>query len=144
VAVELLFDQGFGDLFVIRVAGNVVGVDDLGSIEYAVHHLHTPLILVLGHEGCGAVTAALEPEAARRQEAKGIQELLSQILPALKEIDPALSQSERVHRGVELNVRWSMRQLQETPELKDPHDSAPPRIIGAVYDLEAGKVRILQ
>ena len=70
VPTELLFDQGLGDLFVVRVAGNVVAPDDLGSIEYAVDHLNTPLVLVLGHEGCGTVTAALEPEAARNKEAK--------------------------------------------------------------------------
>ena len=56
--VELIFDQGFGDLFVIRVAGNVVSTDVVGSIAYAIAHLHTRLLVVLGHEGCGAVTAA--------------------------------------------------------------------------------------
>jgi carbonic anhydrase len=144
VPVELLFDQGFGDLFIVRVAGNVVGTDDLGSIEYAVHHLHTPLVLVMGHEGCGAVTSALLSAEDRSHEASAIQELLNQIQPALKDLDPALSQAERVHRGVEANVRQSVRQLQATADLMQQHEGAPPMIVGAVYELETGKVRLLK
>ena len=143
VPTELLFDQGLGDLFVVRVAGNVVAIDDLGSIEYAVDHLHTPLVLVLGHEGCGAVTAALEPEAARSKEAKDIQELLALILPALKGIDPKLSLMERVSRGVESNVRWSIQQLQNAPDLREKIAGGHLRIVGGVYELETGKVRLL-
>ncbi len=143
VPTELLFDQGLGDLFVVRVAGNVVATDDLGSIEYAVDHLHTPLVLVLGHEGCGAVTAALEPEAARSKEAKDIQELLALILPALKGIDPKLRPTERVSRGVESNVRWSIQQLQNAPDLKEKIAGGHLRIVGGIYELETGKVRLL-
>ena len=73
VPIELLFDQGFGDLFIIRVAGNVLGADERGTIAYAVDHLHTPLILVLGHEGCGAVTAAMLPEEEKHKEAPFLQ-----------------------------------------------------------------------
>src|SRR5262249_17010632 len=76
VPAELVFDQGFGDLFVVRVAGNVAGEDETGSVEYAVNHLQAPLVLVLGHEQCGAVTAALGSEAERKQEADDIQKLL--------------------------------------------------------------------
>ncbi len=143
VSTELLLDQGLGDLFVVRVAGNVVATDDLGSIEYAVDHLHTPLVLVLGHEGCGAVTAALEPEAARNKEAKEIQELLALILPALKGIDSKLSLTERVSRGVESNVRWSIQQLQNAPDLKEKIAGGHLRIVGGVYELETGRVRLL-
>ena len=144
VPTELLFDQGLGDLFVVRVAGNVVTTDDLGSIEYAVNHLHTPLVLVLGHESCGAVTAALETEALRKKEAKDIQKLLALILPALKGIDPKLSPTERVSQGVDANVLWSVQQLQNSPELKEKIASGHLTIMGAVYDLETGKVRLLK
>ncbi len=144
VPVELLFDQGFGDVFVVRVAGNVAGTNELGSIEYAVHHLHTPLIVVLGHESCGAVTSAFLSEEDRSHEAKAIQELLTQIEPALTGVDPKLSQAERVHDGVEANVRQSVKQLLATSELMQPHEGAAPEIVGAVYDLETGKVRILK
>lgn len=144
VPVEKVFDQGFGDVFVVRVAGNVVGVYDLGSIEYAVHHLHTPLVLVMGHESCGAVTSALLSETDRQREAGAIQELLNQIVPALTDLDPSLSQAERVHRGVEANVRQSVRQLQATADLMQPGEGDAPMIVGAVYDLVTGKVRLLK
>ena len=144
VPAELLFDQGLGDLFVVREAGNVVTTVDLGSIEYAVDHLHTPLVLVLGHESCGAVTAALEPQAVRNKEAKDIQKLLALILPALKGIDPKLSVSERVSRGVDSNVRWSIQQLENSPELKEKIANGHLTVMGAVYDLETGKVRLLK
>jgi carbonic anhydrase len=144
VPVELLFDQGFGDLFIIRVAGNVVGTGELGSIEYAVHHLHTPLVLVMGHESCGAVTAAFLSAEDRSREASAVQELLKQVQPALKDLDPALGQAERVHRGVEANVRQSVRQLQANADLMKPHEGAPPMIVGAVYELETGTVRLLK
>jgi carbonic anhydrase len=139
-----LFDQGFGDLFVIRVAGNVTGMDELGSIEYAVHHLHTPLIVVLGHESCGAVTSALLSAEDQSHEAAAIQDLLKQIQPALQGLDPSLSQAERVHQGVEANVRQSVRALQANADLMKPHEGAAPTIVGAVYELETGKVRLLK
>ena len=66
VPVEYLFDMGVGDLFVVRVAGNVIGMQEAGSLEYAVEHLHVPLLLVLGHTGCGAVSAALSGCSGRR------------------------------------------------------------------------------
>jgi carbonic anhydrase len=144
VPVELLFDQGFGDLFVIRVAGNVAGPDELGSIEYAVQHLHTPLVVVLGHESCGAVTSALLSEADRSHEAQAIQDLLTRITPALGELDPKLGPAQRVHQGVEANVRQSMKQLEATPALMQPHEGPAPEIVGAVYDLGTGKVRFLK
>lgn len=144
VPVELLFDQGFGDLFVIRVAGNVAGTDELGSVEYAVHHLHTPLVVVLGHESCGAVTAALMTAEDQSHEAAAIQDLLKQIQPALEGLDPKLSQAERLHRGVEANVRQTVRSLQANADLMKPHEGAMPTIVGAVYELETGKVRLLK
>ena len=119
-------------------------VHDLASIEYAVLNLHTPLIVVMGHESCGAVTSALLSAEDRSHEASAIQELLNQIGPALKDLDPALSQTERVHRGVEANVRQSVRQLQATADLMKPHEGAAPMIVGAVYELDTGKVRLLQ
>ena len=143
VPPELVFDQGFGDLFVNRVAGNVVDADILGSIQYAVVHLHTPLVLVLGHESCGAVTAALGSASERSKEAKEIQELLSRILPSLKGIDPKLSLSEQVSKGVEANVRASVVKLQNAADLKAKIASGHLKIVGGVYDLETGKVRLL-
>jgi carbonic anhydrase len=144
VPVELVFDQGFGDLFVVRVAGNVIDTNAMGSVEYAVHHLHTPLIVVVGHEGCGAVTSALMSAEDRSQEAKAIQDLLNQIEPAVKDLDPKLAPSDRLHQGVEANVRQSVQQLQASADLMQPHEGDAPMVVGAVYDLTTGKVRFLK
>jgi len=143
VPSELVFDQGLGDLFVVRVAGNVAAPGGIGSIEYAVVHVHTPLVLVLGHESCGAITAALLPEAERKKEPKGIQDLLDMIVPSLKDIDPKLSPPEQVSKGVEANVRATMLRLQNMPELKGEIDAGRLKIVGGVYELGTGKVRLL-
>ncbi len=144
VSVELLFDQGFGDLFVIRVAGNVIGENVIGSIEYAVDHLHTPLVLIMGHEGCGAVTAALEPEATQQREPDDMQRLLSHIAPALKNIDRSLPKADLVAAGVEANVRWSLKQLQRVAELREKIAEGSLKIGGSVYELKTGQVRMME
>jgi carbonic anhydrase len=144
VPLEPLFDQGFGDLFVIRVAGNVVAVDELGSIEYAANHLGVRLVLVLGHEQCGAVTAALGSEADRKHEPSDIQTLLGRIEPALEGMPAGLTPAEKIHRGVEANVRQSVRMLRESPALKAEVERGELAIVGAVYELDTGKVRWLE
>ena len=143
VPLEPLFDQGFGDLFVIRVAGNVVAVDELGSIEYAANHLGVRFVVVLGHEQCGAVTAALGTEADRKHETSDIQTLLERIEPALEAIPAGLAPAERIHRGVEANVRQSVHMLRESPAFKAEVERGELAIVGAVYELDTGKVRWL-
>jgi carbonic anhydrase len=143
VPVELVFDQGFGDLFVIRVAGNVISTDVVGSLEYAEHHLNVPLLVVLGHEGCGAVTAALDAKFKRAREPEKIEALVRMIEPGLKDIDPKLAPERQLKAAVEANVRWSMSQLAELPEVKKALKDRSFEMIGAVYDLESGKVSIL-
>jgi len=135
VPVELVLDQGFGDLFVVRVAGNVVAEHVRASLEFAVHYLGTSLVVVLGHEECGAVTAALRPGAGRAREPEGIRALLSLIVPALRGVDRGAGPADRVSRGVESNVRLSVRRLRKL---------APARVVGAVYCLETGRVRLLE
>jgi len=144
VPPELVFDQGIGDLFVVRVAGNIGGEDDLGSIEYSVEHLHTSLVVVMGHEKCGAVTAALAPDSVRQHEAFGIQQMLAHVFPSLVQIDRSLPPAEQVHQGVEANVRASVDHLRNTPELKEKIANGTLSVVGAVYELETGKVRLLQ
>ena len=140
---EMIFDQGFGDLFVIRVAGNVVDSHVLGSIEYAVAHLHTPLIMVLGHENCGAVTAALGSKEQRDAEPAGVRAILDAIEPAIWDIDRALEPKARVAKGVERNVRWSMRRIAESDWLARALRNDSALIVGAVVGFEAGRVRLL-
>src|SRR5262245_47555391 len=111
VPPELIFDAKFGDLFVIRLAGNVVSNEVWGSLQYAGTHLKTQLFIVLGHEGCGAVQAALAAKFQGVQERSRIQLLLEKMLPGLDEVDPQLPPLQRLECAVEANVRWSMRQL---------------------------------
>ena len=144
VPPELLFDQGFGDLFIVRVAGNVVSAEVLGSVQYAGAHLRTPLFVVLGHEGCGAVGAALAAKfygatTTRRR----IRALLRSIIPGLDGVDPALPPEEQLRVAVEANVRWSMHQLEETPEARRALAERRAVLVGAIYELRTGRVRFL-
>jgi len=143
VPVELVFDQGFGDLFVIRVAGNVIAEDVFGSIQYAGRHLGTRLFVVLGHEGCGAVSATLSALAGDRGDASHIRSLVRLIEPGLAGLDPALTGERRLHAAVEANVRWSVTQLVTSPEGERAIREYGASFVGAIYDLECGIVRFL-
>src|SRR3954470_10718618 len=96
VPPESVFDAGLGELFVVRVAGNVFSPEVGGSLQYAGAHLQTPLFVVLGHEGCGAVQAALKAKFQGVQQRSRIQLLVDSILPALEEIDPALPPEQQL------------------------------------------------
>ena len=143
VPLELLFDQGFGDLFVIRVAGNIVTRYGVGSLEYAQHHLQTPLFMVLGHEGCGAVTAALLPPERRQEEPQGVRELLD--LVHVGEVDPNADTTSRVAAAVEANVRHATRKLRQLdPEVEGFQVRPGNMLVAAVYEISSGRVRILE
>jgi len=132
VPIELIFDQGFGDLFVIRVAGNVITDDVVGSIEYARIHLNSQLLIILGHEGCGAVTAALEARKHISSDPHGIQSILKLIEPAIAGVDAALPITQQLDRAVEMNVRWGLKNVKSLPEMQN----VPLQTVGAVYDLD--------
>jgi len=140
---ELLFDQGFGDLFVIRVAGNIVDVDVTASIEYAVDHLGTMLVVVLGHSGCGAVTATLDQLADSTREPEEIVSLLYRIEPALEGLPKNLSREKLISLAVERNVQFAVRRLAQVPDLRRNMRSRKLQIVGAVYDMHTGKVSLL-
>ncbi len=143
VPIELVFDQGLGELFVVRLAGNVVDPDVQGSLEYAVDHLGTRLIVVMGHQNCGAVTAAMAAAADDEKEGPGIRQLLKRIEPALKGIDPKLPQEERLNRAVEANVRLSIKQLLHYADHWEYYEKGDYDIVGAVYQMKTGKVEFL-
>jgi carbonic anhydrase len=143
VPPEMVFDQGLGDLFIVRVAGNVVGAEILGSLGYALLHLRTPLFVVLGHEGCGAVQAALKTKFHGLAEPAKIGELLETILPGLAGINPAETPEAQWRHAVEANVRWSVRQLAATPAGRAAASAGHIRIVGAIYELATGCVRFL-
>ncbi len=106
-------------------------------------HLQTPLFVVLGHEGCGAVGAALATKHEGAQHRARIQLLVQGILLALPELDPQLSPAERLARAVESNVRWTVRQIVSTPEGQARMAEGRFKIVGAIYEIESGRVRWL-
>jgi carbonic anhydrase len=143
VPPELVFDAGFGELFIIRVAGNVISAEILGTLQYAGVHLQTPLFVVMGHQGCGAVAAALASQHDGVSHPERIEVLLRNIHPAVKDIDPTGSPEETLEAAVEANVRWSMQQLLETPEARGRREEGVMKLVGAVYELKTGRVRFL-
>jgi carbonic anhydrase len=143
VPPELIFDAGFGELFMVRVAGNVVSPEVVGSWQYAAVHLRTPLFVVLGHEGCGAVQAALAAKFKGARERARITRLLDSIMPGLADISADLSPEDQLRVAVEANVRWSMHQVLELPEARVRVAEGVIKLVGAVYELTTGRVRFL-
>jgi len=142
VPPELIFDADFGELFIVRVAGNVISPEVMGSLQYAGALLHTPLFVVLGHEGCGAVQAALEFKHHRVKQRSCIQILVENIVPGLPDSARRLPKDKLLAEAVEANVRWSMQQLLESPEGKNAVKKGA-QLIGAIYKIGSGRVRFL-
>ena len=143
VPPELIFDAGFGELFIVRVAGNVLSQEVAGSLQYAGAHLKTNLFLVMGHDGCGAVQAALDSLFRGKRELSRIQALIDGIIPGLTGIDPSLPPSELLPLAVEANIHHTMRQIFESPEGRARRAEGRIHLAGAVYDIESGRVRFL-
>ena len=139
VAPEIFFDEGLGDLFVIRNAGNVLDDHVIGSMEYAVEHLHVPLIIVVGHEKCGAVSAAV---------AGG--EVPGHIRSVVEAIEPAMEQAKNlpgdaVDKVVRANALWDAMTLNHVePILKEAVNSGKLMIVAARYELATGKIELLK
>jgi len=144
VPPELIFDAGLGELFVIRVAGNVLSPEIAGSLQYAGRHLHTPLFVVLGHTNCGAVTAAIDTQQRGTRQDSWIQLLVERILPGLEDLDPQLTPEAMLAQAVDANVRWTMRQILETPEGRERQAEGRVKLVGAIYEIETGIVRFLE
>ena len=144
VPPELVFDRGLGDLFVVRTAGQVVADPVLGSIQYGVEHLHVPLLVVLGHSGCGAVKATLE---AVQQNAPasgtGVDSLVEAIRPAAQEALGTAAEASRLDVAVRLNVENIVASLGADPVLAAAVTEGRLRIVGATYSLEDGAVTFL-
>jgi carbonic anhydrase len=143
VPPELVFDASFGELFVIRVAGNVLGPVILGTLQYAGLHLRTPLFVVMGHEGCGAVDAAIASKFHGVAHRSRIETLLENIEPALDDLDASQPHEALLHAAVEANVRHTVQALVRTREVQARLADGEMKLIGAVYDLESGRVRFL-
>ena len=139
--VELLFDRGVGDLFVIRVAGNVAGPSELASIEYGVGHLHTSLLVVMGHTKCGAVTAAVKDAEVHGH----ISALIKRIKPAADMAKQETSNpDELIPAAIRANVWLTISEvLKQSGEVRRLILAGKLQVFGAVYDLENGKVNWL-
>ncbi len=153
VPVEIVFDQGLGDLFVIRVAGNVVAPSQIGSVEFAVEKFDTKLVVVLGHSHCGAVTACVEALISPDQYyTPNLQSIVDRIRPSVYNLHEIASASERdidmhefIDRAIRANVRMSVSQLKHGSRfLEDMVNSGELMIVGAEYDLATGKVHFLE
>ncbi len=139
VPPEIVFDQGLGDLFVVRVAGNVIDDHGLGSIEYAVDHLGARLIVVLGHQSCGAVKAAKETIAAKGKAPGHIQSLVTAIQPVVE-----TTAKDDLDTTVKANVKHVVQALRSSkPILKAKVDSGEVQVIGGYYSLDTGAVSLL-
>lgn len=139
---ELIFDQGLGDIFVIRVAGNVAGPVELGSIEYAVEHLNVPLIIVLGHDRCGAVTAAVNGV----KHEGNIRSIIRHIAPAVRKIKTdGLSSDALLNAAIVENANMVAASLTRDSNLiRHFVNQKRLKIVVTKYNLETGKVEILQ
>lgn len=140
VPVEYVFDRGVGDLFVVRVAGNVCDTDEIGTVEYGVGHLHTPLVVVLGHEKCGAVKAVATSESVHGC----LPRLVDNILPAVEQArreNPRSSGDPLFSAAVRCNVWRSIQDLlTHSAEVRELVSSGKIQVVGAVYDIESGAV----
>lgn len=145
VPVELVFDQGFGDLFVIRVAGNIVAPSQVGSIEYAASRFETRLVVVLGHSNCGAVIAALSDLVLDRTErSPNLRAIVDRIRPSIELVFdecPDATEAERTAAAVRANIRASVRELSQGSLILEPLVRANKlAIVGAEYSIETGRV----
>lgn len=140
VPPELLFGRGLGELFIVRNAGNTLDTSALGSLEFAVSVLGVPLIVVMGHEGCGAVQAAVSVVNNQARFAGNIGKMIQPIIPAVLEAD--MSQGTGIEPAVRQNVRRVVRELREdaSPLFLDPQATGQLIVVGAYYELGSGKV----
>jgi len=149
VPAELVFDQGFGDLFVIRVAGNIVAPSQIGSIEFAAARFGTRLVVVLGHSQCGAIVATLEELLGKATtESKNLRSIVDRVRPALEDLLAGphdAEDSERLIREAVLaNVRASVQQLRHGSELLERLiETDGLLVVGAEYSLETGVVSFI-
>lgn len=140
VPLEVIFDRGIGDIFNVRVAGNVADIDEIGSLEYGAGHLKTPLIVVLGHSKCGAVTAVVKKDHVGPNIAK----LVDNIIPAVakaQQKNPSADVNTQIIEAITANVWQSIEDIvKHSPEIYELVETGKVKVVGALYDIETGKV----
>ena len=142
VPAELVFDQGLGDLFVIRVAGNIVAPSQVGSVEFAAERFKTRLVVVLGHSNCGAVVATLEQlDRPSEEQSPGLRSIVDRIRPAIHGLPATESREALVREAVRANIRLSVNQLRHGSDILErliEHDGL--LVVAAEYSLDSGVV----
>jgi carbonic anhydrase len=141
VPVELIFDRGLGDLVVIRSAGEVLDRSVTASLEYGVADLNTPLLMVLGHQRCGAVTAAVKAFDTKGPEEGDIGYLVDALAPAVQQVSG--QPGDRVTNAVRANVALTLAQLRKSPVLSQFENQGKAKLVGGYYSLDTGKVDII-
>lgn len=144
VPTEIVYDQGLGSLFIARIAGNISDPATLGSVEYAVEHLKSHVVVVMGHEGCGAVKAAMLPAAVRAREPENVRYLLDQIVPAVTALPPIRDDKARLREAVISNVRFQVHKMRQNPVIQRAEKSGKITVVGAFYEIGSGAVDFLE
>lgn len=144
VPIELVYDRGLGDIFSVRVAGQVVDPGTAGSFEYAVMHLKTKVLVVMGHEGCGAVKAAMLSEAEIKAEPENVRHLISKIAPAVSNLPSIRDPKAKMREAVIANVRKQVALAKENPVIKAAVAKNDLAVIGAFYEISSGQVDFLE
>ncbi len=143
VPPEILFDVGIGDIFVVRVAGNICGYSEMGTIEYGVDHVGIPLLVVLGHSNCGAVTAVVQKQEAEDNLLKLAQDIAPAVERAITS-KPSLRGAERVDEAAKENIWYQIEKLfQESPTVRKAVEADRLLVVGAFYDIQHGDVNWL-
>ena len=148
VPVEILFDAGIMDIFVIRIAGNVLDVDEIGSVEYGLAHVNTPVLVVLGHTQCGAVTAVANAVQGHGHKLeRNIPPLIDKIIPAVKKAiadNPKVHGAEVIPYAIKENVWQGIEDLfMESPVSRNLVNEGKVKVVGAIYDVSTGKINWL-
>ena len=138
VSPEVIFDQSLGDIFVVRTAGNIADPVALGSIEYAVDHIHSPLLVVLGHTKCGAVTAACSGD---KMPSPNLDAIVSKIGPAVSQAKSYAKPDDLIEAAIKENVHQSAKDVQANSEIvRDAVKSGKLKVVEAEYQLDTGEV----
>jgi carbonic anhydrase len=143
VPAELIFDQGLGDLFVIRIAGNIVAPSGIGSVEFAADRFATRLVVVLGHTGCGAIQATIETMRNARRQTPGLRSIVERIRPCVESLvasRPTLDDDQLAREAVRANVRASADHLRHGSALLEQLSHEGLLVVGAEYSLETGEI----
>jgi carbonic anhydrase len=138
--LEIVFDQGIGDIFNVRIAGNVADIDEIGTLEYGAGHVGTPLIVVLGHTKCGAVTAVVKKDHVTENIARLVDNITPAVLKAQMN-NPGAELNVLINESITANVWQAIEDMiKGSPEIYEMVETGKVKIVGAVYDIESGNV----